>query len=93
MKIRGPILLLLFIFVASQTLAQEIPISAGSVDNNGRIQIQVESSSANYYGLFVRPGHQADEEWLVSLTPGQDGSTTLTEPLAAFPEEKSTGSP
>ena len=84
MRIRGLGTLLLCILLSSQARAQEISISGVSVDNSGRIRVQIESSAANYYGLFVRPDHQTGDEWLVSLTPGQEGSTILTEPLAAF---------
>ena len=87
MRIGGPSKLLLCVFLTTQILAQEIAITDVSVDGDGRIQVQIESSSVNYYGLFVRPDHQAGDEWLVSLTPGQNGSTTLTEPLAAFSED------
>jgi hypothetical protein len=57
------------------------------VDGLGRIQIQVVSSPEDYYVLYVRPDLQGDVEWPVSVTVGREGMTTLTEPLAAYPEE------
>ncbi len=80
-------ILLLTITATVSALAQEVPISEVSVDASGRIQIQVTSSSEYYYVLYFRHDLQGDSELAVSMTIGKDGTTTLTEQLAAYPSE------
>jgi hypothetical protein len=84
------LVLLNFLFVVATTmnvLAQEVPIVDVSVDVRGRIQIQVESSSEYYYVLYFRHDLEVDSEHAVSVTLGEDGTTMLTEQLAAYPTE------
>ena len=50
------------------------------------VPIVVASTTADYFVLYVRPDLDADFEIPVSVTLGQDGTTTLTEPLASLPE-------
>ena len=64
---------------------EELPLEI--VDDYGRVQIQVDSSSEYYYVLYLRPDLQSDVEWPVSMALGQDGTTVLTEQLAAYPLE------
>ena len=45
----------------------------------------VTSTTADYFVLYVRPDLDADFEIPVSVTLGQDGTTTLTEQLASLP--------
>jgi hypothetical protein len=68
------------------TLADE-PTAGRPVDGLERIQIPITSSSEHYYVLYFRPDLQSDTEWPVSLTLGKEGTTILTEPLAAYPPE------
>ena len=63
------------------------PIDIKPVDDLGRFQIRVPSSPEYYYVLYLRPDLQGDAEWPVSITLGKRGTTTLTEPLAAYPPE------
>jgi len=71
----------------TSTPQTEQPVGNKPVDDSGRIQIQVASSSAYYYVLYLSPDLESDAERAVSMTLGQDGTTTLTEQLAAYPEE------
>ena len=84
------VVLLLVVASTGSTLAQEeVPVQASdvSVDTAGCIQIQVESSMDYYYVLYCRHNVQDQAEFAVSLTLGQEGTTTLTEQLAAYPVE------
>ena len=51
------------------------------------VPIVVESTTEEYFVLFVRPDLDSDREIPVSVTLGQDGTTTLTEQLSALPKE------
>ena len=53
----------------------------------GTVPIVVASTTGEYFVLYVRPDLTADREIPVSVTLGQDGATTLTEQLAALPNE------
>ena len=76
--------LVLFIAAIPKIGAQEIPINKRSIDANGCIQIQVESSSDYYYVLYCRPELKSTNEQAVSMRLGEDGTITLSEPLAAY---------
>jgi len=84
---KNPILsvLLLTVSVTTGAPAQEVPFSDIAVDAMGRIQIQVASSSEYYYALYVRRDLQEGLEWPVSMVLGEEGTTSLTESLAAYP--------
>lgn len=84
MKISGLGLIFIFIVLSSLIYAQEVPINSSSIDSNGRIKIQVESSTDYYYILHCKPTLQKDLEWIVSITLGAIGTTTLTEQLRTF---------
>ena len=79
------IFVFMVIAAAAGASAQEVPITASSVDTDGCIQIQVASSTEFYYVLFCRHAPEDDFEWPVSVTLGEAGTTTLTEQLAVYP--------
>ncbi|MFC1781809.1 PEP/pyruvate-binding domain-containing protein [Planctomycetota bacterium] len=68
-------------------MAQEnVPITNYSVNDKGQIEIQFESSSNVYYVLYAR--HTVNgAEFPVSMVLGEDGTTTLSEQLGAYPIE------
>lgn len=68
-------------------LAQEVPIISSSINSYGKIQIKINSSLDYYYVLHCKPDLQKEQEWIVSVTLGEDSITTLTEQLKAFPIE------
>lgn len=76
------ILILMLGACASAWAQEEKEISDITVDAFGCIQIQVTSTVDHYYVLYRRIGQDAGER-PVSVTLGQAGSTTLTEPLGA----------
>ena len=47
----------------------------------------VESTTEEYFVLYVRPALDSDREYPVSVTLGEDGTTTLTEQLSPLPKE------
>ena len=47
----------------------------------------VESTTEEYFVLYVRPALDSDREFPVSVTLGGDGTTTLTEQLSPLPKE------
>ena len=47
----------------------------------------VESTTEEYFVLYVRPDLDSEREFPVSVTLGEDGTTTLTEQLSPLPKE------
>ena len=47
----------------------------------------VESTTEEYFVLYVRPALDSEREFTVSVTLGEDGTTTLTEQLSPLPKE------
>ena len=47
----------------------------------------VESTTGEYFVLYVRPDLDSEREFPVSVTLGEDGATTLTEQLSPLPKE------
>ena len=76
--------------------ADTSPYTLCSEDDNAPAPVEVaveavpivaESTTEEYFVLFVRPDLDSDREIPVSVTLGQDGATTLTEQLSALPKE------
>jgi len=86
-KTLPPVLaLLLLAFLTSGALAQELQPSAFFVDVTGRVRVQVPSTPEHYYVLYFREDLPSGPEHAVSMALGQEGTTTLTEPLSAYPQ-------
>ncbi len=49
--------------------------------------IAVDSTTGDYFVLYVRPDLDGDREIVASVTLGQEGTTVLTEPLSPLPRE------
>lgn len=64
---------------------RQVPIQNYAVDTNGQVRITVNSDSNTYYILRVRHHPDSVFRTVASITPGKEGTTTLTEPLAAYP--------
>ena len=54
----------------------------------GAVPIVVQSTTDEYFVLFVRPDLDSDRQIPVSVTLGQDGTTPLAENVAALPKER-----
>jgi hypothetical protein len=79
--------LLLFILTFQHLLAKDVPILKYEVDSYGCVQIEVNSSSNFYYVLHCKPKPDEALEFTVSITPGKEGTTTLSEGLRAYSVE------
>ena len=88
MKSLTPLLVILFAaLAASGAAAQEDQPPIGFfVDAMGRARVQVASSPAYYYVLLARDTLSAGPERAVGMALGREGTTTLTEGLAAHPQ-------
>ena len=51
------------------------------------VPVIVESTTEEYFVLYVRPALDSEREFPVSVTLGGDGTTTLTEQLSPLPKE------
>ncbi len=89
MKLPALICAILFCLAATPAglFAQEAPILDYSVDASGRARIRVASSPDDYFVLYARRDLPSGPEAAVSMARGAEGTTTLTEPLAAYPRE------
>lgn len=78
----------LLILICANTnivLGQQVPILNHTISSDGRIQLEVASSPANYYILKVRHNTNLGFEIASSMTLGKAGTTILTEPLGNYP--------
>jgi hypothetical protein len=66
---------------------QQVAIQNYSIDSNGQVQLEVNSTDQHYYILKIR--HHIDSTFSipVSMTLGQSGTTQITESLGYYPEE------
>ena len=83
------VVLIIQILLSTSYLAysQEVPIINYSVNANGQLEIEVNSTAANYYVLKIR--HNIDSNFTLptSITMGRSSITTISEPLGAYPIE------
>jgi len=80
-------LVLMLLFTAQLAHGQQVPIQQYAVDVNGQVRLQVNSSAGKYYLLQVRHHPDSAIALTTSMTPGQEGTTILTEPLRAYPAD------
>jgi len=84
---RSTIALLFGIFCCVQLISQEVPIESYNINQNGQVELTVNSAEDKYYVLKVR--HDSNEPYSInsSITLGAQGSTVISEPLAAYPQD------
>lgn len=78
----------LFMLISLPTnivLGQQVPILNHTISSDGRIQLEVASSTGNYYILKIRHNTNLGFELANSMTLGQAGTTLLTESLGNYP--------
>lgn len=63
---------------------QQVPIISHSTNSNGQIEIEVNSTPANYYVLKVRHSVDSTFNLTTSITKGKANTTVITEPLGAY---------
>lgn len=66
---------------------QEVPIINYSINASGQVELKVNSSTDNYYILKVRHHIDSTFDISTSMTLGELGTTTITEPLGNYPVE------
>ena len=82
------VICLLQVGIHTSALAQEANILGSSVNGTGQIELDVSSSADQYFVLNVK--HNEDEPFTItsSMTLGENGITTITESLMAYPENQ-----
>lgn len=79
---------LLFFIMATplccSVFGQQVPIINYSTTIDGRVQLEVSSTTQHYYLLQVRHDSTQSFELTTSIQLGKSGTTTLTEPLAYY---------
>ena len=65
----------------------DVSVEAASVLVNSTA-IVVDSTTDEYFVLYVRPDLDSEREVVASVTVGQDGTTVLAEPLPPLPRER-----
>ncbi len=68
-------------------IGQEVPIINYSINDNGQVQLEVNSTTQNYYILKVRHSINSPFEITASMTLGEVGTTIISEPLEHYPIE------
>ena len=71
--------------VVACTVGEQAP--AATVVEVQAVPAIVESTTEEYFVLYVRPALDSEREFPVSVTLGEDGTTTLTEQLSPLPNE------
>jgi len=72
----------------SEVHGQVVPINSSSVNDNGQIEIEIDSDANQYYLLQIRNPQTGDFDLTTSMTLGQDGTTLLSESLEALGEDQ-----
>jgi hypothetical protein len=85
MKAKSILLLLLMMAYFQPLFCQEVAIQSYSIDNNGQVLLEVNSTPEHYYILQIRHHPDSSFTHFTSMTYGQPVSTTITEPLQAYP--------
>lgn len=80
-------LLTLSLLLLHNLLCAQVPILNHNIAADGRVQLEVNSTSNHYYILKVRPDTSTSFEIVTSMTLGKAGTTLLTEPLGALGEQ------
>ena len=80
-------LLQIMLLVQTYVYAQEVPILNYSTDENGQVQLEVNSTTDNYYVVNIRHSSMGPFELATSLTLGEEGTTILSERLGAYPQD------
>lgn len=83
-------LLNILIVLSHFCIGQEVEILSTSVNTSGQVQLAIEGKADHYY--LLKAVHEPNNayESTTSITLGQDGIMTISEPLASFPYENYT---
>ncbi len=75
------------VFCSLASFAQTAEVENYSVNANGQVQLEINANEDHYYILEVRNDVSAPFTIASSMTLGLNASLTITEPLAAYPQE------
>lgn len=78
----------ILLFTAWASHAQQVPIANYTLDANGQVHLKVNSGTDKYYILEIRYHPDSAFALKTSMTLGQAGTTTITEPLKAYPQNQ-----
>jgi hypothetical protein len=66
-------------------VSAQVPITNYTTDANGRVQLEINSTTNNYYILKIRNHLDSAFSIFASMTLGQPGTTIITESLESYP--------
>ncbi len=75
------------LFLALNLFGQGVPIESYEVNENGQVELTVNSAEDKYYILEVKHDPSSTEKLNASITLGEAGTTVITEPLGAYPQD------
>ncbi|MFT4536035.1 MAG: hypothetical protein ACJA1A_002065 [Saprospiraceae bacterium] len=78
-------LLFFGLFQPCLSIAQIVEITNYSINNNGQVQLKIDSSEDSYYILNIKDELDQKLTHATSLTLGINGTAHITEPLIALP--------
>lgn len=87
MSMKNFLIAITVLFTVHLTFGQIVPIQEYAVDVNGQVRLTVNSGADKYYLVQVRHHPDSDFVQTTSMTFGQAGTTILTEPLRAYPQD------
>ncbi|MDP5121172.1 MAG: hypothetical protein NWQ46_06240, partial [Spirosomaceae bacterium] len=67
---------------------QNVPILNYSVDQNQRVQVEIQADEDNYYFLKTKHDARAVSSHFVKMELGKNGKLILSESLKAYPKEQ-----
>lgn len=85
MKKKASLLTVCGLTICALCNAQQVPILGYTIDGNQQAQITVASTEDHYYVLHLRHSVTGAFEQATAIAVGKNGTTTLTEPLSAYP--------
>lgn len=68
--------------------AQTVAITNYAVSPTGQVQLSIQGDASKYY--LLRAQHSPTFNWVVSMTLGVNGTMIITEPGAAYPQDRYT---
>ena len=85
MKASDLIMMIALILLPSKLLSQEVSIVNSRVNSFGCMEVEVNSDTLHYYLLHCKPDLTKNEEWIVRMNTGENGTTSLSGNLKALP--------
>jgi len=87
MKLLFRLIILILCATPCSMFSQIVPIINYGINASGQVQLEIESSSENYYVLQIKDELSLDFNRFTSVTMGEEGTMMISEPLSAYPLE------